>query len=36
MMGGLFLFSTGTLSQGIIRMAKFVSQEWEGLVVPVS
>lgn len=35
MMGGMFLFSTGALFQGIIRMAKLVSQELMGMVVPV-
>lgn len=34
MTGGMFLFSTGTLFQGIIRMAKLISQKLMGMVAP--
>ena len=36
MMGGMVLFSIGTLFQGIIIMAELVSQELVGMVGPVS
>ena len=35
MMGRMFLGTTDTLFQGILRMAKFLSQELMGMVVPL-